>query len=524
MLHSQPSSDTGRAGVLEHLTGPARGQVSWLTQDVLHAWVDETRRFKMSGDRSAFPGPVAASLHWDGQHHTITTGAGQAIWVNRRKVPFARLRSGDVIEFGEAGPISRYRLVENRHLMRWSIDDMVSDTIAYLRSSRRPLGRRIVWAAGDFGRRLTWETTIAFRAVVVMALLVLGIVAYTQYRATSDLEQTLQQEAIQLQGISADLMRARREALQPSDLRTLREEMSERVSATIERLEVLESEAGATPRVIARSHASVVFLQGAYGLRHRETGAMLRHVLGPEGVPILSPLGRPLLSLDGEGPVAEIQFTGSAFLLRDSRLLVSNRHVALPWESGTDPERLAAQKLEPSLLRFIGYFPGMEKAIDVRVHSISDVADLVTLALDEAPAGVEGLSLADDTPASGAEVIVMGYPTGLRSMLAQSGAAFLSELQETGDADFWSVARRLSQSGLIAPLASRGIVSQVTGQAILYDAETTHGGSGGPVLDKAGRVVAVNAAILPDFGGSNLGVPVDKLRALIADDAVKIAD
>jgi serine protease Do len=32
-------------------------------------------------------------------------------------------------------------------------------------------------------------------------------------------------------------------------------------------------------------------------------------------------------------------------------------------------------------------------------------------------------------------------------------------------------------------------------------------------------VIAINAAILPEFGGSNLGVPVAKLVALIAEHA-----
>ena len=69
--------------------------------------------------------------------------------------------------------------------------------------------------------------------------------------------------------------------------------------------------------------------------------------------------------------------------------------------------------------------------------------------------------------------------------------------------------------GHIAPLASRGIVGQATAATIVYDAETTHGGSGGPVLDANGSVVAVNTAILPEFGGSNLGVPAAKVRALL---------
>ena len=74
---------------------------------------------------------------------------------------------------------------------------------------------------------------------------------------------------------------------------------------------------------------------------------------------------------------------------------------------------------------------------------------------------------------------------------------------------------RLAARKLIAPLSSRGIVSQVSPSAIVYDAETTHGGSGGPVLDVNGAVVAVNMAILPEYGGSNLGVPVDRVRTLL---------
>jgi S1-C subfamily serine protease len=88
-------------------------------------------------------------------------------------------------------------------------------------------------------------------------------------------------------------------------------------------------------------------------------------------------------------------------------------------------------------------------------------------------------------------------------------------------ADFWSVTASLSKGGLIAPLASRGIVGQVTNAAVVYDAETTQGGSGGPVLDLTGEVVAVNAAILPEFGGSNIGVPVSAARELL-DGAGKI--
>jgi S1-C subfamily serine protease len=103
----------------------------------------------------------------------------------------------------------------------------------------------------------------------------------------------------------------------------------------------------------------------------------------------------------------------------------------------------------------------------------------------------------------------------MRSMLAQTGDSFLAELQADESLDFWAVAERLSQAQFIRPLASRGIIGQRSAATVVYDADTTHGGSGGPVLDINGRAIAVNAAIIPDYGGSNFGVPIEFARRLL---------
>ena len=41
------------------------------------------------------------------------------------------------------------------------------------------------------------------------------------------------------------------------------------------------------------------------------------------------------------------------------------------------------------------------------------------------------------------------------------------------------------------------------------------------MLDMNGDVVAVNAAILPEYGGSNLGVPAAKVRALLEEAGLR---
>ena len=218
--------------------------------------------------------------------------------------------------------------------------------------------------------------------------------------------------------------------------------------------------------------------------------------------------------------MAELQFTGTGFIVAESGVLVTNRHVALPWENDASEEK-ADQDLEPVMIKFVAYLPGKAKAVPVELLRASESADLAVLHREDEQRAIPSLRLADAPPTAGVEVIVMGYPTGLRSMLAQSGEAFIGELQKTENTGFWSVAARLAEKGYIAPLASRGIVGQATAAAIVYDAETTHGGSGGPVLDMNGDVIAVNAAILPEYGGSNLGVPAAKVRELLDEAGLR---
>ena len=115
---------------------------------------------------------------------------------------------------------------------------------------------------------------------------------------------------------------------------------------------------------------------------------------------------------------------------------------------------------------------------------------------------------------------MLGYPAGIQAMLARTDPRFMDELMREGQLGFWQLAEQLAQSGQIGPLASRGIVAQVSPAAVVYDAETTQGGSGGPVLDLDGGVVAVTSAVVTEFGGSNLGVPAGQASLLLGEQAM----
>jgi len=505
--------------VLEHLTGPSQGTASWLYGSALDVHLTSDRILHVSvPDRDEPRDNIVANLRPVEDSYEVTALASQPVWVNGSRVTARKLANRDIIEFGESGPLSRFRVYAADRPVHQAVSEILADGLTYLRVSRQPVVSRLCRACGGLFSRLTYETTVLFRIGVIFAIVALGALVYQQNQLNILLQQQVEKDASRIEGFQSALARARKEALTPNDLQELRQDLASSLSSNEERLAVLELRSKANARVIAQSKQSVVFLQGAYGYRENSSGRMLRHIVNPDGKPLILPTGQPLLSLEGDGPVAERQFTGTGFAIGTEGAIITNRHVAMPWEDDANLKIMAGRGLEPVMIKSILYEPDQKTSVAIELVKASDDADLAILRRKNAAAEpIQGLSLADGSPAPGDEVILMGYPTGLKAMVAQSGKEFVEELQKSEETEFWNVAVRLAEKGYIAPLSSRGIVGKITPATIVYDAETTHGGSGGPVLDINGLVVAVNVAILPEYGGSNLGVPVAKVRALLEE-------
>ena len=507
---------------LEHLTGVSRGTVTWISRPFLDVTIEENGLIKIvSASPDEARDNLVARLQRSEDSYEIQSVDGCPLWINGVHVTAHKLANRDLIEFGDAGPLSRFRRYGEDWPKHKSFAEILSDSLAYIRVSRQPIATRLLRAFKGMVRPLIHETTLLFRIGVILALVAFSALAYQQHRLNVLLQQRIDMGSTRLEDFSGALARAREEALTPGDLKTLRQDLGNRLTLNAERLEALEQRSHASARVIADSLSSVVFLQGAYRFRERSSGRMLRFVVDQAGNPLVSPQGQSLLSLDGNGPEVERQFTGTGFAVGEAGLLVTNRHVVLPWENDSNIEGLVSLGVEPVMIKYVVYTPGQKQAGTVELIKASDVSDLAVLRRTDLSQTAGGLKLADAAPSPGDEIIVMGYPTGLRSMLAQSGEAFVDELLKSEDTGFWSIAARLAEKGYIAPLASRGIVSQTTPVTIVYDAETTHGGSGGPVLDIHGAVVAVTSAILPEYGGSNLGVPVARVREFLEEAGLR---
>jgi S1-C subfamily serine protease len=503
---------------LEHLTGPARGTASWLIGTTVDVSLGSGHMIRIAEPDSELPqDTIVARLHRSKGSYEIEALNDYPLWINGTPVDTKQLEQRDLIEFGDVGPLCRYRLYPQGSRVRKSLGDMVNDCIDYTRVSRKPRAARLLGAFRDFFRDFAFETTLLFRFSVIVAILALFVTVFYQNRANVRLQQQAETSASQLESFARTLTRTNLEALRLSDLDTLRQELGHSLTDASKRLDLLEKRSAASKRVIAESTRSVVFLQGAYGFRDTMSDRMLRYRVNDDGQPLFSYRGEPLLTLEGDGEIAERQFTGTAFVVSSDGALLTNRHVAKPWEEDTSLETMLEQGMEPVLIKFIGHLPFIDTAFPVRLLKASDESDLAILLCSDVTNNLPHLNLSNKPLVPGDEVIVMGYPTGLRSMLAQTGDTFLAGLREDENLDFWAVADRLSKSGFIRPLASRGIVGQLSTATVVYDADTTHGGSGGPVLDINGDVVAVNSAIIPEYGGSNFGVPVEQVRRLLAE-------
>ena len=171
------------AAALEHLTGPSRGTVTWLSGPTLDISLRTNRFLRVSEARPDEPrDDLVARLHRAEDTYEIEALEGRPVWVNGVRVTAQKLAHRDMIEFGETGPLSRFRLYREDRPVRKMVADILSDCLVYLRVSRQPVAHRVFRAFYGLLRRLMHETTLLFRVGVILAIVVLAALAYQQIR------------------------------------------------------------------------------------------------------------------------------------------------------------------------------------------------------------------------------------------------------------------------------------------------------------------------------------------------------
>ena len=218
--------------------------------------------------------------------------------------------------------------------------------------------------------------------------------------------------------------------------------------------------------------------------------------------------------VSGHGQDFRARVAGTGFVVAPG-LLATNRHVAEPWYGDREVAVALRQGGTPVLETLVAYFPGSPLPVNLETAVLAKHGDLAVLRLETTAftKKLRPLTLSQALPHVGESVSVLAYPMGVTGMVAKSPAIVYERL--SSHPDNAETAGELAALSLIRPSATFGHIGDVTGDKLIYDAPTAHGGSGGPVLNLQGEVVGVNSAYIDGFSGGTLGITAAELRPLL---------
>jgi DNA-binding response OmpR family regulator len=300
----------------------------------------------------------------------------------------------------------------------------------------------------------------------------------------------------------------------PDDAVTLRKQLEE----TNSRLQRLEAQGEAAQSIIPADVQSVCLLHVAVAFNDKDSGRRLRYGgLNQDGDPLQDSDGNPILTLEGSGPEVKLDVFGTGFVAGPNGTVITNRHVAEPWWKDDELNDIVSKGVQPQISAIRAYFPGDPRAFHAEIQEISQQTDLASMRVDmqglKRP--VLAIEKAANPAMSGQPIILMGYATGLAAILARTDEDSAQEILKKSGNDVSQVLNELAKRNLIRPLITQGHIGDILPDKIVFDAQTTSGGSGGPLFNRQGRVIGVTYAVLKGFGGSNFGIPIQFSEPLL---------
>ena len=184
--------------------------------------------------------------------------------------------------------------------------------------------------------------------------------------------------------------------------------------------------------------------------------------------------------------------TGSGFVVSQSGLIITNRHLVRDWEYGA---QTAGSSGRVTKIEIVLPNQKREDAVEAEIYRLSPTRspDVAILKFPSSDSIVHRIEPDTGNINQGDEVIVIGYPLGL-------------DLLERTNSDRF------------APSLSTGIVSRVGQDFIQLNLRAYHGNSGGPVLNRKGEVIGVLTASVDSAQDIALATPVSEAVALASHD------
>ena len=469
----------------------------------------------------------------DGEIVLQVAEAGLVLRLSGEDVREAVLREGDVIELGEGGP--RLRLESGDDAGEEMLEAAPWEREGSLASTRALVARSFA------------QISPPVRGLIAIGLgLALAALGYSQLqdrklrREVESLREALRESERERTGFAARIADARtradtdREALSTrlEELRQREEALYAQIRAAAEaeagalrgelqatraRLATLETERAVGERIVRDYGPGVCLIQGAYLFRDAD-GRPLRYKLDDNGNALKDADDKPLLDPEGQGPVYEVEYVGTGFLVDRRGLVLTNRHIAEPWWSDELAQSLAERGYTPKQTVLRAFFPSQKRPFELQVESHAEHADISLVRCDLA--GVHLPTLPLDRSGKGAvtgqAVVLVGFPAGIEAMLAKIDAAEAREIVTGAGMSTGRITEALAARGLVRPSTTQGHIADITDTDVVFDAATTQGGSGGPLLNRNGHVIGVAYAVLSRFGGNSFAVPVRRALPLVS--------
>jgi len=442
--------------IFVHLSGSKRGKTEFFTDSKISVGTDPlcNLHFDQFIDKSTSPFHAEISLQ-ECDYVLKDLESAKGTFVNNRQIKEVVIHDGDLIEYGDNGPRARFRIKTEEGDVCKPFREILADSMDIAREPHK--GRKLITATAFFKSLLTeafTQSSAKFKLVTVFIFLLTFIGIITLvYNIYSSLTETTK------------------------------------------RVELLEFESTIGEKIIKDFSRGVCLIQCSFSLVDKVSG-------------------KPLKSLR-DGSLLTNKLTGTGFIISNSKIL-TNRHVAEPWWQQTAHAIPIEPGLTPRFEVFRAFFPGVVEPVPLRVEKVSGTADVALLSFD--PEGIDIPELELDLSGKGAiegePVVLLGYPAGMNALYAKSDPEIAQEISKL---PFLEAAQELSSHSLIKPIATQGHISDVLNKRIIYDAQTTVGGSGGPLFNNKGEVVAINYGIFRGFSGANFGVPIKYAIELLED-------
>lgn len=291
------------------------------------------------------------------------------------------------------------------------------------------------------------------------------------------------------------------------DFKTDMSQMRDEVRTANEKSQFVLSSLFQASNIVATYGTGVCLVYGTYGFYDPRSGRDARFKEPSETGNPIGPGGTVSLSADGNGPVYEVEFIGTGFLVGKG-LVLTNRHVVQPWTDDPVASMIRGQGFRPKVKELFSYFPNVQQPFTLREVEVDRDHDLALCVFQQGSAELPALPLDEkgEGAISGQVAVLLGYPGGVEGLLARSGEGDRGFGGRRG-VSLRQILNELALRQQISPQSTQGHIGDISVGRLVYDAQTGEGGSGGPVFGANGKVIGVNQAILPGTP-SNFGIPI----------------